>query len=123
VAEGAAGGAAVGAVAGAATAPLTGPLGAVVGGLVGAHVGSLFSFSKMKDAGQPEDGAPGGHAPRENRPAGMLVAVAFDDAGQEQQAIDVLRRLGAHHIERASGNIVDSDWADFDPASVPDIIH
>ncbi|WP_323144740.1 hypothetical protein [Massilia phyllosphaerae] len=119
VVQGAGAGAAVGAVAGAATAPITGPLGAVVGGLVGAHVGSLFSFSKMKDAGEKEEG---GRAPVENRPAGMLVAVAFDDAGREQEAVALLRRLGAHHIERAQGNIVDGDWADFDPSSIPDII-
>ena len=31
--------------------------------------------------------------------------------------------LGAHHIERAKGDIVDGAWADFDPATVPDIIH
>jgi hypothetical protein len=53
----------------------------------------------------------------------MVVAVAFDDTGLEQRAVDLLRDLGAHHIERARGNIVDGDWADFDPASVPDIIH
>nr|WP_314546963.1 hypothetical protein [uncultured Massilia sp.] len=119
VAQGAAAGAAVGAVAGAATAPVTGPIGPVVGGLVGAHVGSLFSFSKMKDAGEREEG---GRAPVENRHAGMLVAVAFDDAAQESRAVDVLRSLGATQIERAKGNIVDGDWADFDPASAPDII-
>jgi hypothetical protein len=120
VAEGAAGGAAIGVAAGAVTAPLTGPLGPIVGGLVGAHVGTLFSFSKMKEAGEKEEG---GRAPVENRPAGMLVAVAFDDPGLEQRAVDLLRRLGAHHIERAQGNIVDGDWADFDPASAPQIIH
>ncbi|QJE02993.1 hypothetical protein HH212_25895 [Massilia forsythiae] len=120
VVQGASAGAAVGAVAGAATAPLTGPIGAVVGGLVGAHVGSLFSFSKMKDPGEKEEG---GRAPVENRPAGMLIAVAFDDQAIQQQAVDLLRRLGAHHIERAQGNIVDGDWADFDPSTVPDIIH
>lgn len=119
VAQGAAAGAAVGAVAGAATAPLTGPIGPVVGGLVGAHVGSLFSFTKMKDAGEREEG---GRAPVENRHAGMLVAVAFDDAGLESRAVDVLRALGATQIERAKGNVVDGDWADFDPSSVPDII-
>jgi hypothetical protein len=113
-------GAAVGAVAGAATSPITGPLGPVVGGLVGAHVGSLFSFSKMKEAGEQEEG---GRAPVENRAAGMLVAVAFDDPGMEARAVDVLRRLGATQIERARGNIVGGDWADFDPASAPDIIH
>lgn len=120
VAQGAAGGAAVGMAAGAATSPITGPLGPIVGGLVGAHVGSLFSFSKMKEAGESEEG---GRAPLENRMAGMLVAVAFDDAGQEAQAVEVLRRLGAHQIERAKGNIVDGDWADFDPSSAPDVIH
>ena len=120
LAEGASTGAAVGVLAGAATSPVTGPLGPVVGGLLGAHVGSLFSFSKLKEAGEAEEG---GRAPLENRPAGMLVAVAFDEPGREQQAVDVLRRLGAHHIERARGNIVDGDWADFDPASRPDIIH
>jgi hypothetical protein len=119
LAKGAGTGAAVGVVAGAATAPVTGPLGAIVGGLVGAHVGSLFSFSKMKEAGEREEG---GRAPIENRHAGMLVAVAFDDPGMEAQAVDVLRRLGATQIERACGNIVDGDWADFDPGSAPDII-
>jgi hypothetical protein len=120
VVKGASAGAAVGVVAGAATAPVTGPLGAVVGGLVGAHVGSLFSFSKMKEAGEKEEG---GRAPIENRHAGMLIAVAFDDPYREAQAVDVLRSLGATQIERARGNIVDGDWADFDPGSAPDIIH
>jgi len=120
VVQGAGAGAAVGAVAGAATAPVTGPLGPIIGGLVGAHVGSLFSFSKMKDAGEKEEG---GRAPLENRPAGMLVAVAFDDPDLEGKAVDLLRRLGAHHLERAQGNIVDGDWADFDPTSPPHIIH
>ena len=119
VVEGASAGAVVGALAGAATIPVTGPLGPVVGGLVGAHVGSLFSFSKMKEAGEREEG---GRAPVENRHAGMLVAVAFDDPGMEAQAVDVLRGLGATQIERARGNIVDGDWADFDPGSTPDII-
>ena len=120
LAQGAGTGAAVGIVAGAATSPVTGPLGPVVGGLLGAHVGSLFSFSKMKEAGEKEEG---GRAPVENRHAGMLIAVAFDDAGMEAQAVDVLRSLGATQIERARGNIVDGDWADFDPGSAPDIIH
>jgi hypothetical protein len=119
LAEGAGGGAVIGAVAGAATAPVTGPLGPVVGGLLGAHVGSLFSFSRMKDRGEHEEGGQNVHAPRL---AGMLVAVAFDDPGLEARAVDVLRRLGAHHLERARGNIVGGDWADFDPRSTPDVI-
>jgi hypothetical protein len=113
-------GGAVGAALGAATAPVTGPAGPIVGGLVGAHVGSLFSFSKMKEAGEGEEG---GRAPVEQRVAGMLVAVAFDEAGDESRAVDVLRRLGAVQIERARGNIVDGDWADFDPSIPPEIVH
>jgi hypothetical protein len=120
LAQGSAAGAAVGVAVGAATAPITGPAGPIVGGLLGAHVGSLFSFSKMKEAGEPEEG---GRAPLENRPAGMVVAVAFDDARQEARAVDILRGLGAHHIERARGNIVDGDWADFDPSVPPELLH
>ncbi|MFC4932229.1 hypothetical protein [Massilia sp. GCM10023247] len=117
--QGSATGGAVGAVVGAATSPVTGPAGPIVGGLLGAHVGSLFSFSKMKEAGEHEAG---GQAPLEVRKAGMLVAVAFDDAGLESRAVDLLRRLGAFQIERARGNIVNGDWADFDASSPPDVI-
>jgi len=119
VMKGVATGGAVGAAVGAATIPVTGPLGPVVGGLVGGHVGSLFSFSKMKDRGAPEEGGENSVPPR---PAGMLVAVAFDGDGQQDAAIETLRRSGAHHIERAQGNIADGDWVDFDPASRPDVI-
>ena len=120
VVQGATTGGAIGAVVGAATIPVTGPLGPIVGGLVGAHVGSLFSFTKMKEAGEGEEG---GRAPTEQRKAGMLVAVAFDEAGDESRAVDVLRRSGAVQIERARGNIANGDWADFDASLPPDIIH
>ena len=120
VVQGATTGGAIGAVVGAATIPVTGPLGPIVGGLVGAHVGSLFSFTKMKEAGEGEDG---GRAPLEQRKAGMLVAVAFDETGDESRAVDVLRRFGAVQIERARGNIANGDWADFDASLPPDIIH
>lgn len=119
LAQGSATGGAVGAVLGAVTSPVTGPAGPIVGGLLGAHVGSLFSFSRMKDAGEAEEG---GAAPREVRKAGMLVAVAFDDAGLERQAVELLRRYGAFQIERARGNIVNGDWADFDASSPPEVI-
>lgn len=119
VVQGVATGGVIGAALGVATSPVTGPLGPVVGGLVGGHIGSLFSFSKMKDRGEAEEGGENAVPPRT---AGMLVAVAFDDGAREGAAVDVLRRLGAHHIERARGNIVDGDWADFDPASLPDVI-
>ena len=119
VVKGVATGGAVGLAIGAATSPITGPLGPIVGGLVGGHVGSLFSFSKMKERGESEEGGENRIPPRE---AGMLVAVAFDDAGLADRAVDVLRQLGAHHLERAEGNIVGGDWADFDPSSRPQLI-
>lgn len=122
LAQGAAAGGAVGAAVGAATSVVTGPVGPIVGGLVGAHVGSLFSFSKMKDRGEHEEGEPDAENMREPRKAGMLIAVAFDDPAQDARALEILRRLGAHQIERARGNIVAGDWADFDPNSMPDII-
>ena len=120
VVEGAAAGGAIGLAVGAVTSVVTGPAGPVVGALVGAHVGSLFSLSKMKDAGE---GEAGGGNQIEPRKAGMMVAVAFDGAEDEARALDVLRGLGAHHLERAAGTIVNGDWADFDPNSLPVLIH
>lgn len=132
IVAGAAAGAVVGAAIGAATAVVTGPVGPVVGGLVGAHVGSLYSFSKMKEAGEHEsdrddrigdDDEREGDNRAEPRHAGMLVAVALAGADDEARALGVLRGLGAEHIERADGRIADGDWADFDPNSVPHLIH
>jgi hypothetical protein len=119
VVTGAATGGAVGAAVGAVTAPVTGPVGPIVGGLVGAHVGSLFSFSKMKEAGEREDGGANLSEPRK---PGMLVAVALADPSEEGRALEVLRDLGAHHIERAEGTIENGDWTDFNPLSTPVII-
>lgn len=119
VLEGAAAGGAVGLALGAASSLVTGPVGPIVGGLVGAHVGSLFSLSKMKEGGEPEEG---GSNLAEPRKPGMLVAVALSNPAQESGALEVLRDLGAHHIERAEGSIVDGDWIDFDPLSAPSIV-
>jgi hypothetical protein len=120
VLAGAGAGGAVGMAIGAATSPVTGPVGPIVGGLVGAHVGSLFSFSKMKDKGEREDG--GGNAAEPRKP-GMVLAVALPDPADEARALDVLRQLGAHHLERAEGTVEDGDWVDFDPNSKPQLIH
>lgn len=122
VVEGAATGGAVGAAIGAATAVVTGPAGPIVGGLVGAHVGSLYSLSKMKERGQSEEGGHGENM-YEPRRAGMLVAVAFDQPEDENRALEVLHRLGSDHIERAQGTIRNGDWTDFDPLSLPVLIH
>jgi len=119
LAKGAATGGAIGAAVGAVTAPLTGPAGPIVGGLVGAHVGSLYSLSHMKDKGEPEEGSRENMA--EPRKAGMLIAVALPD-GDEERAVQLLRGLGAHHIERAEGTIAAGDWQDFDPLSLPHFV-
>ena len=118
VVAGAATGGAVGAAIGLATSVVTGPAGPIVGGLVGAHVGSLFSLTKMKEAGESEEGGTGENR-FEPRKAGMLVAVALAGPDDEQRALDVLRQLGSDHIERASGTILNGDWTDFDPLSLP----
>ena len=118
LAKGAATGGAIGAAIGAATIPVTGPLGPALGGLVGAHVGSLYSFSHMKEAGEGEADDRSHANEVEPRRGGMMVAVEVADAS-EQQAIDIFRKFGTHHIERAEGNIVGGDWKDFDPVSVP----
>ncbi|TFW36034.1 hypothetical protein [Massilia horti] len=107
VVEGVTGGAAIGVAVGAVTAPVTGPLGPLVGGLVGAHLGSLFSFSKMHEAGQQGEDEPCA--------AGMVLAVALDDPAREGRAVEVLKSLGAERIARTTGNIVGGDWTDFDP--------
>jgi hypothetical protein len=122
VVEGAAAGGAIGAALGLATAPVTGPVGPVVGGLLGAHVGSLFSLTKMKEAGEREDGGTGENLFAPRKP-GMLVAVAADAPGDEEKALEVLHRLGSDHIERAHGTIENGDWTDFDPLSTPILIH
>ena len=123
LAEGAAVGAAVGAGVGAATALATGPLGPLVGALVGAHVGSLYSFNKMKGAGESEEVEPGEGSPHENqrrpRQPGMLIAVAVESDEEGERALATLRQLGAQNLEQAEGSIVDGDWEDFDPLSIP----
>ncbi len=115
-------GGAVGVAIGAATAVVTGPAGPIIGGLVGAHVGSLYGLSKMKEAGEGERGG-GVDNIVEPRQAGMLVAVALEQPDEEARALEVLRELGSHHIERAQGTIENGDWTDFDPNSLPALIH
>ncbi|HAT31872.1 MAG TPA: hypothetical protein DCW29_13755 [Janthinobacterium sp.] len=119
VSQGVAVGGVVGAALGAATTLLAGPAGPVVGALVGAHVGSLYGLHSMKEAGETEEGEENRASPRH---PGMLIAVALDDAGQRQRALDLLRSLGAEYLEEAQGSIVDGDWRDFDPLSCPALV-
>lgn len=116
VVQGGATGAVAGALAGAATIPVAGPIGPVVGALVGAHVGSLYSLHKTRERGEPEDDGSNQRPPRKS---GMLIAVAVDDEQQAGRALDILRRLNAHDLERAEGTIAGGDWRDFNPNSLP----
>ncbi|MBB5369217.1 MULTISPECIES: glycine zipper domain-containing protein [unclassified Janthinobacterium] len=119
IAEGVSVGAAVGAGIGAATSLATGPLGPVVGALVGGHVGSLYSFNKMKDAGEAEKTGENRQLPRH---PGMLIAVALSGLYERECALEALHRLGAQHIEEAEGTIANGDWHDFDPLSIPVLV-
>jgi hypothetical protein len=122
VLEGAATGGAVGAAIGLTTSLATGPLGPAVGGLLGAHVGSLYTLAKMKEAGEHEEGGTGENHYEPRKP-GMLLAVAVDQPEQEARVLEVLQRLGSDHIELAQGTIEHGDWLDFDPLSLPHLIH
>ena len=121
--KGAATGVAAGAVAGVAATPFLGPLGPITGGLLGAYIGGLVGgLSQMKERGDigahaedPENAAP-------VRQSGMFLAVAVGDEEHEDQAINVLRSLGAQDLERAEGTIADGDWSDFDPVAPPSLI-
>ena len=122
IAQGVAVGAAVGAGIGAATSLATGPLGPVVGALVGGHVGSLYSFNKMKDAGEAEKNGENRQQSQQPRHPGMLIAVALSGLHERERALEALHRLGAQHIEEAEGTIANGDWHDFDPLSIPVLV-
>ncbi len=120
LAYGMAGGGFVGAAIGLAGTPVMGPLAPALGAAVGAHLGSLMGVvSELKEKGEDEAG---GENAREQRHAGMMVAVSVADPAQEKTALDVLRSFGAKEIERSEGEIIDGDWRDFDPLDIPDLI-
>lgn len=99
-----------GVIGGAAGGAAAGPLGAITGALVGAHIGSLMGSLSGTDE---EKNIP------PLRKSGMLVAVAVTSEDEEEKAIDTFRALGASCVERSEGQIVNGDWADFDPLSSP----
>lgn len=127
VAAGAATGGAVGAAVGLTGAPLFGPVGPAVGALVGAHIGGLIgSLSQMKEKGETEDStaeASGNDNEMHQRKAGMMLAVAIGgpDSGapDESEIVRMMQLFGGHDIEEAEGTIVEGNWEDFDPLSVP----
>jgi len=122
VGKGAIKGASVAAAAGAALGAVASPVGAVIGGLVGAQVGSLAGgLSYAKERNEKEETSADGTNPNTAplRRAGMLVAVAPAKAEDEAEAVEVLHRCGATDMEIAEGEIVDTQWRDFDPLSAP----
>lgn len=118
--KGAAAGVAVGAAAGVAATPVLGPLGPVAGGLVGAHLGGLVGgLSQMKEQGETGEHGEDIENALPARQAGVFVAVEVADEEAEDRAAELLGSMGAADLERAEGNIVDGDWADFDPSVAP----
>ena len=109
------GGGTLGLAVGAAAFPLVGPAGLVAGALVGAHLGTLVgSLNQMDDdAGQNTNNV---------RHAGMLFAVSVADEHAAQQAITLLRQLGARDIEQGQGQILGGDWPEFDPTAPPNLV-
>jgi len=102
-----------GGVIGGAAGAIAGPLGAITGALVGAHVGSLMGSLAGTD--EDKDIPP-------LRKSGMLVAVGVSSETEEEKAVETFRALGATCVERSEGHIVNGDWADFDPLSLPKFI-
>jgi len=114
--KGAAIGAAVGLAAGAAATPLLGPAGVAAGVGIGAYTGSLLGGLKSIDR-EPQPGRD------VVRPAETLLAVNADDTPcTEADIVRVFEECGAMQVERAYGQWVDGEWADFDPLSPPHLI-
>ena len=112
-AVGIASGGLVGIAVGAVTSPFTGPLGVITGGLVGAHIGNLVgALSRMKEDEPTSNQASLRHT-------GMIVAVCTPDEERRQRAIAIFTQLGALELETSSGQIIASDWKDFDPTLPP----
>jgi hypothetical protein len=115
-AKGAAIGAAAGLAAGAAMTPFLGPAAIVAGVGVGAYTASLVGGLKGTE-NEPQPGH------EDLRPAEVLVAVNADAAGvDEKTLVDVFEEAGAWQVERAEGRWADGVWADFDPATRPQLI-
>jgi hypothetical protein len=122
--RGAATGGVIGGAAGAVGVVAVGPIAPAVGALVGAHVGSLVgSLSGMKESGEAEQGEQGIERAAPVRESGMIVAVSTEQAPVEENAVNILRSLGANQIERAEGTIANGNWEDFDPLTTPTLIN
>jgi hypothetical protein len=120
-ARGAASGGVIGGAAGLAGIAVAGPVAPAAGAMVGAHIGSLIgSLSGMKESGEKEEGDENTAIQRKS---GMMVAVSADQSENENNAVEILRSLGAEQIERADGTIANGNWEDFDPLVAPRLLN
>ncbi len=81
---------------------------------LGAYVGSLVGALALTRGGRAE--GRGGRPPVRN--AGVLLAAHVEPANAGL-VCDLLRKGGAHDIERAQGHWREGRWADFDPLAPP----
>ena len=113
---GAGAGAVIGAVIGAAVGWIAShELGMVViplGAGLGAYIGSFAGTMAKVRAGR-YDAASIEH-PVEPR-GGRMIALNVDRPGNENKAIQILKRHAARDVRRAEGQWVNGSWADFDP--------
>ena len=119
--KGAAIGAAFGAIAGVGVISLIGwPIYvAVIVAGIGAYVGSLIGAMSQTHTKGHDAKAAVPEAPPV-RESGVLLAVHVTEESREA-ASRILRKAGAHEIERATGRWAQGRWADFDPVTPPDI--
>jgi len=115
---GAAVGLGIGATVGAIAA---GPIGAAGGGGLGALTGAIAGT--MTGLGHDDQQAAAVAPTLERRPAGTIVAVRLEQAGEDQRVIERLRDREAMVIETADGEWRDGGWADFDPVARPRVLH
>ncbi len=116
----------VGAAVGLVTMPVLGPVAALAGAGIGAYIGSLAgALAQTGTPAQPAGESARSEQSRDEAPprkSGMFVAVGAASSLEEASAITVLRAQGAADIERAQGNITQSQWNDFDPLSTPALL-
>lgn len=87
-----------------------GPIVAITAAGVAAYTGSLAgAMHGMKN----EENMP------ESRHSGIILAAHVANPENADLIISTLKSEGAEDIERAQGEWIDGDWADFDPVSAP----
>jgi hypothetical protein len=70
--------------------------------------------------GGAEAGERHNHTPR--RRGGPVVAIESDGREAQETAGDILAAAGAVQVEITQGRIVEGEWQDYDPESVPNLV-